>query len=439
MADPGLVDLVTPPSSPVDQLYDENIPPDDPPFDEPEPDSPPIEEAEPEDSEQLEPEPEDSVHDEPEQQQPEQEDSEPDEEEEPVSEGGPGRAVIQVAEGGPGRRGVINKQRLGFWGFQADNWSPLLPVGSKEMPCFLDLTTWIPLVFEVDEIETTVTVDDEIKTTVTVDDEIKTTVTVADGSAVNYNLVFHDGKSKKSWAKMFKTPKGDFNVFSLVAHSAQNPSDLKKYGRNDPGQVMSFGENNFVRFTEVAKFINAATTKIKDKYDLVLLGCCQGDKFAPLVKNMARKGGLIVYYGGEDESALDGVAAGNVVEFWEVILQKIKEGLDRSEPIDLKSVFEESFVEVGVDYLAPTGQEDELEPNGDYKYLDLIMNKSVEAAKKDPKFKLEFTYAGDMHAMLDGVDLVTPELLLRRERWFEDKQILIDSGAVKAKGKRRRG
>jgi hypothetical protein len=412
MAEPEFLDLVTPPSSPdppPDQCSDDEL------FREPSPTEqladgghdpePPLEEQVSEDERDAELSPEKQGSD-----------GEPEPDDSPVKQvsgGGPGRAVIPVAQGGPDRCEKIHQLRLGMLLFQADNWAPKLPKGSGEMPSFLDMDEWFPLVFN------------------------KTDTKGVDDS--KYNIVHINGKSKKSWETIFKPPQGDFKVLSLLAHSAPLPSDLKKTGKNDPGQVMCYAKGKSMRFTEIAKYMNGATSKKKDKYDLVLLGCCQGDKFAPLIKNIVSKDGLIVFYGGKDEDVEDGVAAGNVVEVWEVILQNVKEMLDSGKPVDLKRIFEESFVEVGIDYLAPSGLEDELEPNGDFKYLRLVMNKSVKEAMKDPTFKQEFTYAGDIHAILNGEDLVTPELLRRREARFAEQQARIDAGLAQSKSKDRSG
>ena len=43
-------------------------------------------------------------------------------------------------------------------------------------------------------------------------------------------------------------------------------------------------------------------------------------------------------------------------------------------------------------------------------------------AKRDPKFVLHYTFAGKMHALMGGVELITPELKARRAVFIAEKQ-----------------
>lgn len=304
--------------------------------------------------------------------------------------------VPQVAEGGPGRGlevAVLN--------VQATDWTdPALET------TFVDVEAWIKKVFEGRE---------------------------------QFKLFCRNIESHPAFPKLFKSPPGDIRILSILAHSAPYPQDMKSSGKTDPCQVMSFGGKNFVPFTMVAKYLKAASTKKVDKYDVVLLGCCHGDKFAPLIKSIMKDNSLLLYYG-DNEEENDGVAAGNVAEMWETFFENLRDCVDRKGALDLKEIFETSFVEAGIPYLAPTGREKELEPNGDFRFCELVMDKSVNTAKKDPSFVPEYTYAGNLKAVLNGEHLVTAELKARRAQALAAKKAEIDAkpSDAKGKGKRRR-
>lgn len=316
-----------------------------------------------------------------------------------VAEGGPAveeEPVPQVAEGGPGRcleAAILN--------VQATDWTnPALEAS------FVDVEAWTKRVFDGKE---------------------------------QFKLFFRSIKTHPAFPKLFKSPPGDIKVLSLLAHSAPYPQEMKSSCKNDPRQVMSFGEKNFVPFTMVAKYLKAASNKKVDKYDVVLIGCCQGDKFAPLIKSIMKDNALLLYYGDNEEDN-DGVSVGHVAEMWETFFENLRDRVDHGGPLDLKEIFETSFVEAGISYLAPTGREKELEPNGDFRFCELIMDKSVNTAKKDPSFIQEYTYAGNLKAVLNGEQLVTAELKARRAQALAAKKAEIDAepSKTKSQGKRRR-
>ncbi len=316
--------------------------------------------------------------------------------------------VQQVAEGGPGRLTICVQH------VQAMDWA--------EHATFADAAYWIKQVFLAHGSE-----------------EVDTS---------KYQLTFRDWNTSSGFSNLFVKMSGDVRIFSLLAHSAPYPPAEKPLRKNDPMQLMSFGEGDklFVPFLTVASAIRDLTVRKANKYHFLLLGCCQGDKLVPLLKGVTTTDGVLVYFGA-DEDDQDGAAEGLIAEFWEKLLENVKDRVDQGLPLDCKEVFEISFVEAGQLYLAPTGQEDEREPNGDFKYLRLFMDKSVKNAEKDPAFVKDYTFAGDLHALMGGLELVTPELKARRERFFAEKQREVDQaqeegaravGTSSRDGKRRR-
>ena len=141
-----------------------------------------------------------------------------------------------------------------------------------------------------------------------------------------------------------------------------------------------------------------------------------------MLKDVMADDGVLIYFGEAGEAQEDGVASGLISEFGEGLMEIVKERLDAVLPMDYKDIFETAYVEAGYTYLAPAGKEDTREPNDDFKYMQLVLDKSINEAKKDPKFVLHYTFAGKMHALMGGVELITPELKARRAVFIAEKQ-----------------
>lgn len=284
---------------------------------------------------------------------------------------------------------AVAKLTVGLQHVQAKDWA--LP-GS-----FTDVTHWIKSLFDTVE------------------------------EAGRYKLVFREYSTGSRIQRLFVKMSGDVRIFSLLAHSSSYPPTEKAIRKGDPMQLMSFGDGDghFVRFVDVASALNKLTTRKDNRYHFFLLGCCHGDKLVPLLKQVTTPDGVLVYFGADEEEN-DGAATGLISEFWELLLENVKDRVESGLPVDCKEVFEATYVEVGKHYLAPTGQERVREANGDFKYCRLVLDQSVKNAEKDPSFVKDYTYAGDMQAVMGEVQLVTPELKNRRKQFFADKQRDVD-------------
>jgi hypothetical protein len=316
--------------------------------------------------------------------------------------------VPQVSEAGPS----TSTRTIAVLALQADDWA--------EVPkSFVDMNHWIKKVFvqEMPGVES----DDEVV------------------DASKYRVTFRAWKANQGVRYMFPKTQGDLRILSLLTHSAPYQADTKSISRNDPRQFMSFGDGTtrFVPFVRIASTLKEATRAPENKYHLFLLGCCQGDKLAPLLNGVMTTDGVLIYFGC-DEDEQDGVAAGLISEFGECLLENIKDCVDAGKPIDLKAIFETTYIEAGLQYLAPTGQQGVREENGDFKYLHLVMDKSIKNAEKEPTFVKDYTYAGDLHALMGGEELVTSELKARREQFMAEQQRIVDRAVGGGKGKRRR-
>jgi len=255
-----------------------------------------------------------------------------------------------------------------------------------------------------------------------------------------FNLILRDIDSHPSLNDLFKPPTEKMKILSICSHTAPYPAGMRSMKKGDPRQLMSFKEGDFKPFPMVAAALNRVCAGEDKKFNVVLLGCCQGDRFLPLIRKIIKKGGLVVYYG-DNEDEDDGVAAGNIAEVWESFVENLCDAVD---PMDFQAAFEQSYVQSGLLYLAPTGKEHDKDRNGDYTYCELVLDQSINTAMKQPGFIRNYTYAGNLRAEIDGVSIVTDELKARRAEAFATRKAELDAEARAAakpagKGKDRAG
>lgn len=327
--------------------------------------------------------------------------------------------VPQVAEGGPG---ASKSLVVGIQIVQASDWSPKEDLKPGQLPAFQNAKYW---------------------TTQTLGKPVKGSQEKVVDPREFVISVWDEAQGVKPIKKLFPRIACDVRVLAVFAHSAPyHPKDCS-HGKADPRQYLSLGDNEetYVPLKGIADVLNSQTSKIRDKYDVIFLGCCQGDKLAALIKKAVRRVGLIIFFGADEEER-DGAAGGLICEVWEEFLEKCREYISNQEEPNWKDVFERTYLETGQSYLAPKGEEGRRVPgpDQDFEFMDCIMDRSVVQAMKDPSFVEHYTFAGDLHAFMDGVDLVTDELKTRRKAFMAEKQAEVDrehAGAGAARGKRR--
>ena len=327
-----------------------------------------------------------------------------------VAEGGPEERVPQVDEGGPGPAPAVDRavmqmlcRTLGGLCVQASDMIDPDDIGKE---AFGDLNFWLY----------------KVLITKSVDPETGAEIETLDPARYQLKIITVKAGEKPRLEALFPLTKGDARFLSIYTHSAPYPVRYVDRAKNDPRQLMSFGENCFQSFVDVARIIREKTVRKANKYHLFLLGCCHGYHMVSMLKDVMADDGVLIYFGEAGEAQEDGVASGLISEFGEGLMEIVKERLDAVLPMDYKDIFETAYVEAGYTYLAPAGKEDTREPNDDFKYMQLVLDKSINEAKRDPKFVLHYTFAGKMHALMRGVELVTPELKARRAVFIAEKQ-----------------
>ena len=347
-----------------------------------------------------------------------------------VEEAGLEERVPQVDEGGPGPAPAVDRvvlemvrRTIGGLCLQAFDMIEKHHVGKE---AFGDLNYWLGEVLSKESLDPVTGA------------KIKT----LDTSRFHLKIITVNAEDRPRLPDLFPKTNGDVRFLSIHTHSAPYPPQYVDRGQNDPRQLMSFSEKTYHSFVDVARIIKDTTKRQANKYHLVLLGCCQGYHLVPMLKGAVADNGVLIYFGEAGEAEDDGVASGLISEFGEGLLEIVRARLDAGLPMDYKDIFETAYVEAGHTYLAPAGKEDTREPNDDFMYMQLVLDKSISEAVKDPKYVLHYTFAGSMHALLGGtkgVDLVTPELKARREVFIADKQREVDlaaaDGAAPATGK----
>lgn len=325
----------------------------------------------------------------------------------PVAQDAEEGPVAQVAEGGPGRSAA--RPLVGIRLIQAGDWAPGdADLAPGQLPSFLNTRYW-----------TTQVLGEEVE---------GSQAKVVDPSKFSLSL-WTPNDGVRPIKVLFPKVACDVKILAMFAHSAPYRAADYNLGKNDPRQYISLGhEDSFnVSLKGVADELCSQTKRIRYKYDVIFLGCCQGDRLALLIKKAVHPEGLVIFFGA-DEDEQDGAAAGLVSEVWEGLLERCKEYISTDRKLDWKEVFEKTYIEVGQDYLAPKGQEGRrvagLEE--DFEFMDCILDMSVKTASKLPTFVEHYTFAGDLHAFMDGVDLVTDELKSRRKAFMAERQAEVD-------------
>ena len=246
---------------------------------------------------------------------------------------------------------------------------------------------------------------------------------------VNRTPVFRTYKKGQGLGYLFpKVKDSDFTVLVVAAHSAPYQTDKKSISVIDPRQYLSFsGEPSavqFVSFIDVAKAINQA-----GPFDVILLGCCQGHLLVmPRLLRSLKKNGIVMYFGDETEEPDDGVAALVVQVLIEEVLGYISICADKGNPPDVKHMFEEIYVDLGSDYAEPTHNKFQKNAAGEFPFGDFRLNISCKKVMELPEYVLDYTFAGNLHAFIQGTmkDLVTEKLKEERKRFMEENQLRID-------------
>jgi hypothetical protein len=228
----------------------------------------------------------------------------------------------------------------------------------------------------------------------------------------------------------------------IVAHSFPYADDQPSKNKNDPRQCISLCE--YVERGRQPKLSGktflelAAAVKGKDRLDALIVGCCQGDKFAKLLTDKHLKPDAVVaFFGGPDEDPTDGVHTWVVAEFVEKFAETVKDRLHSDVPLDMEEIFKAVYVQMGEDNVGPSSKWDLKTKAGDFEYAKIWLDMSSKTAEKHPSFVMDFTLAGDLHLHKNGIDLVTDELKAQRARYQQEVQRKVDmqdvSGARRAR------
>ncbi len=235
-------------------------------------------------------------------------------------------------------------------------------------------------------------------------------------------------------------------VLTINAHSAPAGESTKKK-QNPSRQLLSLGETGamaFKPFEEVAKAIKQSVAgKSGKKYDLILLGCCQGVHLQELLMSSLNNGGVIAYFGKHGEADDDGVASFLAHDLVEKTLEAIKDTLkeDPTQDLEAVNIMKKVYVTLGEDYIGPDQDRLKKDSLGEFVYSKFVLDKSINEAMKAPDFVEGFTYAGDLHLATAEGDLVTPELKEERANYLRAREVQINAqaaaGGQASSGKRR--
>ena len=213
-------------------------------------------------------------------------------------------------------------------------------------------------------------------------------------------------------------PGTHFNVLVIMAHTAPvNPAD-KPDPKHLSKQYLSLSAKGvfaFIQFERVAGLIKK--TIKHNKYDMSLLACCQGDKLLELLKPVMRSDGVIVYFGGPDESPTDGVHLFLAQDMAEKVLELIHDCVSAGEQLNAVKLFRQLYVQLGREYVGPSDEHHlDTDDNGEFLYSKYVLTCSSEAVLKHPEYVKDYMLAGHLHGCAMDVGELVPSLDLIPER-----------------------
>lgn len=210
----------------------------------------------------------------------------------------------------------------------------------------------------------------------------------------------------------------NFNVLIIMAHTAPvNPAD-KPDPKNLSGQYLSLSAKGvfaFIQFERVASLIKK--TVKHTKYNMILLACCQGDKLLELLLPCMQSDGVIVYFGGPDESPTDGVHLFLAQDMVEKTLELIHACVAADEPLNAVELFHQLYTQLGQEYVGPSDQRrHDKDQNGEFIYSEYVLTMSSEGVLKHPGYLKDYMLAGHLHGYAVDVGELVPFLDLIPER-----------------------
>ena len=228
---------------------------------------------------------------------------------------------------------------------------------------------------------------------------------------------------------ILKPESASFAALVIMAHTAPVNPAAKPDPKNRSGQLLSLsakGALAFVPFERVAAAIKKTTKHAR--YDLVLLACCQGDKLFPLFPSAVKPDGVVMYFGGPDESPTDGVHLFLAQDMVEKTLELIHVRLTAGDPLNSVELFRLVYTELGREYMGPSDlRRLDKDLNGEYLYAKYMLTCSSESALKLPDYVKDYMLAGRLQGCAMGVGaLVDDTLKAKRAEFMEQAQRDVD-------------
>jgi hypothetical protein len=207
-------------------------------------------------------------------------------------------------------------------------------------------------------------------------------------------------------------PGPNFKVLIIMAHTAPvNPAN-KRDPKHLSGQYLSLSAKGvfaFIQFERVASLIRKTVTRTK--YNMILLACCQGDKLLQLLLPFVQPDGVIVYFGGPDESPTDGVHLFLAQDMVEKTLELIHACVAADEPLNAVELFHQLYTQLGQEYVGPSDQRrHDKDENGEYIYSQYVLTTSSEGVLKHPGYLKDYMLAGHLHGYAANIGELVPSL-----------------------------
>jgi hypothetical protein len=219
-----------------------------------------------------------------------------------------------------------------------------------------------------------------------------------------------------------------FKVLVIMAHTAPvNPAD-KPDPKHTSGQYLSLsakGVFSFIQFERIASLIRKTVKRAK--YDMVLLAFCQGDKFLELLMPCMQSDGVIVYFGGPDESPTDGVHLFLAQDMVEKTLELIHACVAADEPLNAAELFRKLYTQLGQEYVGPSDKRrHDKDENDEFVYAEYVLTHSSESVLNHPGHLKDYTLAGQLHGYAMDVGELVAKNGLVAERAALMTQVQID-------------
>jgi hypothetical protein len=179
----------------------------------------------------------------------------------------------------------------------------------------------------------------------------------------------------------------------------------------------------------------------EQKFDLIILACCQGHKLAKMILEKGLVNKCIVFFGSDGECKEDGVHAFVAQDLVEKGLEMFSDAVLRGETnLSAEEMMKKLYITLGEEYVYPEALKLSKTPGGDYESAEYYLKESMMDTEGRPGYVKDHMFGGNLRIFnWKGDDLVTEELKEKREVFMAQKKAEVEMEYAQNVTKRARG